>query len=740
MIRNLLITFSLFLFAVAAFAEVSGERPVSTIEYGPAPGQRYGTAAASDGRDFLVTWTDAMRNRSNVARLYAARMNAAGEILDPLGIRMPAPQGARGSVVFLGDAYLVYWDTVSPTAPALSALFGVRVSRDGIVLDAAPRLLADRLDRFGAVAPQTAASNGNRTVIVYGSAMLVLDRDANVVRGPEAIPTPGLAPVSPLVASNGRGFLIVWSRDGVREIPLDENGVAVSGIPTTVAIGTLLYGVASDGDSYIALLKDSASTLSAQHIGTAGEVLETSPVSLNLIFPGLVFSAGAYEIMDGDPVQGTVGVRRLDRTGKPLGSYVPLASAPAFGAGGTLASNGSDTAMFWTEWRSAQLFYGGVLSGQASALSKTSTIARSANSQAAPAAATSGRNHAVVWTELGGTYAGRLTLDGQLLDGRGIRVGEQSLTTPAIVFDGANYVIGWMEQSATPITDTVKVARLSADSGALLDAGGVTVASSPCANGLALAAGATSTLVSWSDCNHIFAATVDRNAALSAATTVTPAATESTASVSAAWNGNEWLVAWEDLVSYRSPVDPGFGYHFTIKAARLSSSLTVLDPRPIAISDITDDRAPLAASNGDGFLVAWTSAKDTLLVMGQRISSDGSLLANANGAPIARGRAKSVAWDGQQYAVAFSTVTYTLTTALTGALYVTHVAASGPLDGTATQSITSNIADLEAALIATQPGRVIAAYSRVALETPYGDVDRLFLSAPHPIRGRAAGR
>ncbi|MEA2339817.1 MAG: hypothetical protein QOE82_3824, partial [Thermoanaerobaculia bacterium] len=506
MTRNVLITISLFLIAVASFAEVSGERSVSTIEYGPAPGQRFGTAAASDGRDFLVVWVDVQRNRSNIARLYAARMNAAGEVLDPLGIRIPQG-GSQADVVFLGDAYLVYWVTGSPTSSALNALRGVRVSRDGIVLDAAPRLLADGLPRLvgAAVAPHSAASNGNRTVIVYGSAMVVLDRDANLVRGPEAIPTPGLVPRAPMVASNGRGFLVAWSSDAIREIPLDQNGVPVNSVPTAFAIGSLLYGVASDGDSYVVLLKDSGSTLSAQHIGAAGEVMETSPVPLNEVFPGFVFSGGAYQLMDGEPLQGTVGVRRLDRTGKPAGSYVPLASAPAFGAGGTLASNGSDTAMFWTEWRGSQLFNGSVFSGQASALSKTSTIARSANGQSAPAAATSARNYAVVWTELGGTYAGRLTLDGQPLDGRGVRVGERSLTTPAIVFDGANYVIGWTEQalsssSSSGFLDTVKVARMPADTGALLDGGGITVGSYPCAIGLALAAGATSTLVSWSDC------------------------------------------------------------------------------------------------------------------------------------------------------------------------------------------------------------------------------------------------
>src|SRR4029077_15522368 len=140
-------TTSLVLLTVAAaVAEVSGERPISEPAYGPPPGQRYGAAAASDGRDFLVAWVDTQRNRGNTGHQYATRMNAAGEVLDPLGIRLPtiSPRNYRVDVVFLGDAYLVYWNETSPPSPYATALMGARISRDGILLDSAPRMLADR--------------------------------------------------------------------------------------------------------------------------------------------------------------------------------------------------------------------------------------------------------------------------------------------------------------------------------------------------------------------------------------------------------------------------------------------------------------------------------------------------------------------------------------------------------------------------------------------------------------------
>ena len=430
------------------------------------------------------------------------------------------------------------------------------------------------------------------------------------------------------------------------------------------------------------------------------------------------------------------GARLLDRTGKPIGASAPLARYSSFGAGGTLASNGSDAAAIWTAWNaSAQSFQGAVVDGGTLTPSETATITHSANAQTSPAAAASGRNMAIVWNDSDGTYFGRLTLDGQMLDGRGIRIGDHSITPPRIVFDGANYVAGWIEQSSASPRPTVKVARLYPDGGFLLDAGGISVASSLCGNGLALAAGTESTLVTWSDCQRVVANTVARDGTVGVATTVTPADTTRTGSVTAAWNGREWLVAWEDLVTSNSaPFIDTPVYDTFLKAARISSSLTLLDPKPIAVSETRSDFQPLAASDGNDFLIAWTryTANPAYSVITQRISSDGSLLGNA-GIRIGTGRAKSVIWDGQQYALAFASLPYFTPSTL----YVTHIPPSGPIESSAPQSVVSNIVDPDATLIVTQPGRVIAAYSRVASEAPYGDVERLFLGTPHALRGRA---
>jgi hypothetical protein len=484
--RSIIVALSLLFLATASLAEVSGEQAISEPVYGPAPGTRYGTAAASDGHDFLVAWVDGFRNRTSSSNLYTARMNAAGDLIDPLGIRIPT----TSTEIF----------------------------------------------------------------------------DVNVV---------------------------------------------------------------FTGDSYL----------------TA---------------------------------------------------------------------------------------------------SKTISIADSANAQSDPAGATSGRNNAIVWSELDGLYAGRMTLDGQPLDGRGIRVGGRPSAAPSILYDGTSYVILWAEQvtSSNPPTALVKVARFSPDSGALLDSSPVVLATPQCVAGVALANGVSSMLLAWSDCGHIVANTIAPNGSLGNAVTVRQ--TESTGSVSAAWNGNEWLVAWEDLVNGRLNDAGPPTYDRRIYASRLSPSLVVLDPSPINLASTFYDTLPLAASDGNGFLVVWSRYQDDVTVpsrvLAQRISSDGSLPGQDNGAPLTPGNAKSVVWDGAQYDVAFSSYFYDGTQPYPPpyTLHVTHVAATGPIESLAPESIVTNVFDPSAALIVTGPGRTTAVYTRLGSELQYGDVERAFVGLPHALRGRAA--
>jgi hypothetical protein len=430
---------------------------------------------------------------------------------------------------------------------------------------------------------------------------------------------------------------------------------------------------------------------------------------------------------------GSLGLRRISSNGQPLGEYTPIAIEDHL-AGVTLVPSGSSALGCWIE---EGLFKGSLIDVQSLTASSPGLIRIAATTQRTPDVAMSGANMAVVWNERGGVYAGRLTFDGQLLDGRGIRVGRSSATDPRVVFDGANYIIGWTDSSdptATYPNYPIKLARLSPVSGVLLDPDGITIANTCNASrgrDLALARGAHSTLVAWSGCQNLVVTTVDADLITGPPMTVATGGFYIGA-IAAAWNGSEWLMVWENtgFAGIESP-DPN---PVEIDAARLSPQLTLLDSKPIDVSNTSTDSGPIVASDGNGFLVAWshfdTNTGDSG-VFARRIASDGSPQAPANGVRLGQGSAKSVAWDGLQYDLAFSTV-HDMST-----LYVTHVAARGSIESLSPLAVVNDRSEPDASLLVTGPGLVTVAYTRIDSDPQYCDVERAFVSVPHMLRGRA---
>jgi len=733
--RSIIAAISFLFVATACLAEISGERPVSLPAYEPPLGYQYNARGASDGHGFLVVWVDDHRGRGYRynPRMYATRISESGQVLDPLGIRIPTltPDFHSFNVVHLGDSYLICWNEGDISAPGV---MGVRVSSDGTILDPTPRIFADR----GSILDGGTASDGNRAVIVYtgpaGNLMtVVLDRDANVVAGPKPLTNPaGPSGETAIIASNGHGFLVIHSTDvAARATVLDANGTAVSTTPAPTGRLVHYRFLVSDGDSYAAIRAYQTCCdrdFTSQHFGAKGEVLEAASIPFANLVTAIAYVGGSYLAMEWHSLQygipDTIGFRRLTKSGQP-GDYVPFAKADNW-SNGLLVWNGSSA--FACNYRPLK---GSLVDVQTLAVSEPKLIVTAATAQHTPDAAMSGANMAIVWNERDGVYAGRLTFDGQLLDGRGIRIGGSGYQAPRIVFDGTNYVIGWIEEDG--LQDSIKLARLSPATGVVLDPGGVTFKQLGCSIGdaLTLARGAETTLVAWSDCYHVVANTVDEDLTPGKPTAVTSESYwPSAGTIVAAWSRSGWLIAWET-------------WHFQpesssteISAARLSPQLAPLDIHPIAVSNTDSDNAPHVASDGNGFLVAWTHSADEYgsdpTVLARRIAADGALQPSATGALVGHGAAKSVAWDGVQYDVAFTSMHDVST------LYVTRVSAQGSFEDFSPLAVMNDRSEPDASLIVTGPGRVAVAYTRIDSDPEYGDVERVFVNVPHLARGRAS--
>ena len=751
--RSVFAAIPILFVAAACLAEISGERPVASPAYGSPWGERVGAASASDGHGFLVVWRDEYRNRGyGNMRVYATRVDAAGQVLDPLGIRIPTltTNPTQFNVVYLGNSYLVCWNEGDGSLTTIPAppLVGVRISDEGQLLDSTPRVIVP----YGRLSLGSVASSGSRTIIVSNSGGLmvtVLDRDGNIVDGPRALTNPaGSGNETAMTSSNGRGFLVVRTVANITyATTLDANGTTLSSaLAGTGSLWGTVSDLASDGDGYVAIF-GVPGQMGAKHFGPNGEILETSVIPLQKVSRGFVFAGDSYLLMDGDPVQNSVGIRRLTRAGQTIGGYSRIAGATNSGTissfTATMASNGSVALAGWVEqW--GNRFNGSVIEVPSLAPSEPFLIARAATAQIAPDGASSGMNTAIVWNEDDGLYVGRLTLDGQLLDGRGIRVSPPSTTQPRIVFDGANYIIGWREHRPTaPYTVILKVARFVPGSGALLDPGGIAITEN--SYELSLTPGANGTLLAWSEGKNVVATILSRDLSHGPVVTVNPFEMVGGGAISAAWNGSEWLLTW--LKELPPPVPnncdpPSSCLDYVIHAARLSAELVLLDPTPIVVLDTpSGDGAPIAASNGDGFLVAWSRytlyASDyssEYSVFAQRISRYGALLAQTNGVRLSAGQVKSIAWDGLQYDVVFTATHYGLPTAL----YVTHTAAQGAIKSLTPQAVVSVSSNPDVSLIVTGTGSIAIAYTRVGAEPEYGDAERVFVTAPHLLRGRAA--
>jgi hypothetical protein len=207
-----------------------------------ATGAKSGLSVASNGTDYLVSWTD---GRAGGTDIYAARVSGAGVVLDPAGL--PVTTGkihlSPSSVASDGANYLVAW---TQGGWYESDIYASRVSASGVVEDsegiAVSTAAEDQLT-------PSVASNGSGYLVVwddrrsFGSAIYAsrVSVQGVVEDGAGVLVSSANGPrESPSVASNGEGYLVAWedrrnnnwdvyaSRVSAAGIVEDPDGLAVA--------------------------------------------------------------------------------------------------------------------------------------------------------------------------------------------------------------------------------------------------------------------------------------------------------------------------------------------------------------------------------------------------------------------------------------------------------------------------------------------------------------------------------
>jgi len=243
-------------------------------------------AAGSDGADYLVVWHDYRRLPSDI---YGARIRE-GHTLDEFGLPIAVSDSTEQSprIAWNGSTYLVVWNDIRDGE---QTVYGARVSRDGTVLDVPGFPVAPF---WGGESRTALASDGTDFLVISGGAVY----GTRISAQGEVLDEPGtIISITGSAASivwGGTSYFVVWNdpRNGDPDIygsRVSSDGTVLDegGIPIATGEGKQrLPVVAWDGTSYVVVWFDE------QNGGTTIRMARVSPAGVVLDPDGILIQEG----------------------------------------------------------------------------------------------------------------------------------------------------------------------------------------------------------------------------------------------------------------------------------------------------------------------------------------------------------------------------------------------------------------------------------------------------------------
>jgi len=650
---------ALLLFAVSALAaRYDVERPISTVRRGPTSPWQSSLNAATDGDTFLAIWNDGRAGfpANSFVSPYVAmaqRIDAQGRVLATTALPFSVLYGYfQPSVVWNGRWYVVvYRDQY------------VRISRDGVLLDAAAQTFP--VSHVAAIAARgsqiLAVSFANPAYPAHTSALVATLFD-DELRPLTTTPIDSAASVyaNVGVAASRSGFALFYLTDifdsappRVEAVLLDAGANLVRGsfavLQAGCAGGRDLHA-ASDGTNYFVATTTCAifQYSSSDYFATAGITPAGTPLTASNNAVARFVDNHGYDpdawSLAAVPGGYAIACLQLDTAGHPRAAVIPIdtygdmSNAVLADTGvwphhfGIAANAKGETMLLWGSGAgNDELANGEVFATTADFTARRVASFRLADGpftqEGISAAVARDGTALVTWRERRGPtgplalYAARIAADGTVLDPDSIPLSAATSdgTRAAVVSDGHDFLVAWSEPGA------ISFRRVGSD-GRALD---------------------TTSL---------------RGSFLLPDTT-----SASSLSPALAWNGSEYLLAWNDR-----EVGPMGTTTSVTQAMRISAAGAQLE-QPHAINQAAPASAgvPVAASNGDDFLVAYTQVvAGSNATAVARISAAGTVMANV---PIVLSYTSALFWNGKSYAA--------LELGLGGSYGVRISADALPLDG-----------------------------------------------------------
>jgi hypothetical protein len=522
----------------------------------PVPGvENQFPAAATSGDLTLVAWSDTR----NLGDIYAARLDAAGHVLDPNGIFL-AHSTARAAVVATGSGDFVVALRGQTSCGQIDVL---KVSRDGAV--SARKTIAD-------ISPRCAenvrmATNGTSILLlVNDTRFFLLDNDGNVLTTSATL-TDRDDPAA--VASDGHGYAIaIATPTAVTTIAVSPNGDAG---PTAIAFSMVdvnSIAIASNGSGYVLAAASKTQLTIAGNDFSKSTPLSGPPSAVQLVWTGSSYVVAWMQPLPPPLFQPSLFTSPVSAAGDLPGIAAVGTSNPFFALTPAMTVRVDDAFHLV-----ARPLGGG----------NDVVVVMTPSPQASPLIVrTPNGGGVVVWHELSPD-----TTDAETLDALGRPTGNVVTNVdPAtlLAFDGANVVFGWVANQ-TLFARRYTPSLVPVDPAPIAIGHGLDGASAP-----QVAAGGGTALFVW------------RGGAALLPRSGDPIPVALPLNVpAAAWNGSEYLIADAqpgDAPPAAALLSPD------ITVFRVTPNGAVLDSRVIAHST-TDVDTVRVASNGNNFLVVW---------------------------------------------------------------------------------------------------------------------------------------
>ncbi|XXF80170.1 hypothetical protein P2318_10580 [Myxococcaceae bacterium GXIMD 01537] len=458
----------------------------------------------------------------------------------------------------------------------------------------------------------------------------------------------GLAGAEPRVAWDGKQFVVVWvnGNDGVFGAHVGSDGDVrrhfvfitsdeVFGPPgIACARGVCLVAYVVSGDAEDVIVFD--------RVESDGDVVDGEALS---VIPGFAFRPAVAwngkeflvvweDERGGADSEDIFGARvKKDGTVRDPGG-VPLIALPGAQGAADVVWTGDRYLLVWQDDRGGTLdIFGARLRGDLTVSGPVGfPISNGPGDQAFPRVAHSGSKSLVVWDDTRTGHnrvrGARVGDDGSVWDPGGFKISsgnEEEERLPAVAAGDHQFFVAFAgADTGAPMFELhhirgtrVQHDKTVKDSPALLF-----TRSAYLQEDVAAASGADSSLVVWREVREglprLMATRVRPDGrVLGSPITLT---TEDARNPSVAWNGDVWLVVWQEG-PFGSGVDD-------VRGARVSAGGAVLDPGGFDIAALPGGQFdPSVASNLDDFFVVWLERRMGLEdVFGTRVSAGGAVL------------------------------------------------------------------------------------------------------------------